>query len=354
MTGRYGNRRGGRGGRGRGRTSSTKPVYTKKTVEDYFFYVGSSKQASDYEITNEFVVNHIKKTFDRGNDVSEALRTLVRPDTDAWKPTLKMSVDSDTNIKQREDKQFEMECKAELDQAMKRKRAFEDNTFKAHAPLWERCNKAMQNKIASRSDCESSVFNDPVALLQAIKEHLLNCQDTRHEMSIVADAFRSVFNSKQKEVESLQDCTRHFKTSMETLKSHLGGPIILEKHAITVKDFDASTVTTNVALKDRLTKEASECLFACLYLENSDQGKCGTIMKNLNSQKSLGNDQYPRTIVETNNVLSNHKFDVIKKKQENNNTHHQRANPHKNKEKDEESTPLSFAQMEGLLWQTRT
>jgi hypothetical protein len=61
MTGRYGNRRGGRGGRGRGRTSSTKPAYTKKTVEDYFFYVGSSKQASDYEITNEFVVNHIKK-----------------------------------------------------------------------------------------------------------------------------------------------------------------------------------------------------------------------------------------------------------------------------------------------------
>jgi hypothetical protein len=35
-------------------------------VEDYFFYVGSSKEASDYEITAEFVVNHIKKTFDCG------------------------------------------------------------------------------------------------------------------------------------------------------------------------------------------------------------------------------------------------------------------------------------------------
>jgi hypothetical protein len=83
-----------------------------------------------------------------------------------------MSVDADADVKQQEDKQFEMEHKAELDQAMKHRRAFEDNTFKAHALSWERCNKAVQNKIASRSDHESSVFNDPVALLQATKEHM--------------------------------------------------------------------------------------------------------------------------------------------------------------------------------------
>ena len=90
--GRYGNRTRGRGGRGRGRassTSSSKPSATKKTVEDYFFYVGSSKQASDFEITAEFVLNHIKKTFERGKDVAEALRTLVKTDTEVWKPTLK-------------------------------------------------------------------------------------------------------------------------------------------------------------------------------------------------------------------------------------------------------------------------
>jgi hypothetical protein len=343
MSGRYGNRSAGRGG------SIGKPSYIKKTVEDYYFYVGSSKQASDYEITAEFVVNHIKKTFDRGNDISEALRTLVRPDTDTWKPTLKMSVDTDTSVKQREDKQFEMEYKAELDQAMKRRRAFEDNTFKAYALLWERCNKAMQNKIASRSDYESSVFNDPIVLLQAIKEHSLNYQDTRYEMSIIADAFRSVFNSKQKEAESLQDYTRRFKTSMEILKSHLGGPIILEKYITTMDGYDASTIAINDALKDKLTKKSSECLFAYLYLENSDQGKYGTIIQNLNSQKSLGNDQYPRTIVETNNVLSSHRFDPIKRQEQDQRQQHQKT-ANKNKDEDDDSTPLSFAQMEGKCY----
>jgi hypothetical protein len=99
MTGRFGNRRGGRDGRGRGRGSST-TTKTKKTVEEYFFYVGSSKQASDYEITAEFVVNHIKKTFDRGNDIAEALRTLVKANTSLWKPTLLMSTETDAPVKE--------------------------------------------------------------------------------------------------------------------------------------------------------------------------------------------------------------------------------------------------------------
>jgi hypothetical protein len=170
--------------------------------------VGSIKQASDYEITAEFVVNHIKKTFDRCNDIAEALRMLVKANTSLWKPTLLVSTETDAPVKEREDKRFVMEYKAELDESMRRKRTYEDNTFKVYALLWERCAKAMQNKIASRSDYDSVVYNDPIALLRAIKEHSLNYQETRYEMSIISDAFRSVFTPKQKEVESLQDYTR--------------------------------------------------------------------------------------------------------------------------------------------------
>jgi hypothetical protein len=96
---------------------------------------------------------------------------------------------------------------------------YEDNTFKAYALLWERCAKAMQSKIGSRSDYDTTVYNDPIQLLRAIKEHSLNYQETRYEMSIILDAFRAVFNSKQKESESLQDYTRRFKTSTEILES---------------------------------------------------------------------------------------------------------------------------------------
>ena len=33
-----------------------------------------------------------------------------------------------------------------------------------------------------------------------------------------------------------------------------------------------------------------------LYLVNSDQAKCGSLIKQLASQYSLGNDQYPKSV----------------------------------------------------------
>jgi hypothetical protein len=56
-------------------------------------------------------------------------------------------------------------------------------------------------------------------------------------------------------------------------------------------------------------KEASESLMAFFYLENSDKSKYGSLITGLLSQYSLGQDQYPKTIVDANNVLSNHCFD---------------------------------------------
>jgi hypothetical protein len=116
----------------------------------------------------------------------------VKADTDTWKPTLRTSASAEEAIEVRENKQFGMEYKAELDEAMKRKRTYENNMFKAYALLWERCAKAMQDKIASRSYYNNIVYNDPIALLCAIKEHSLDYRDTRYEMSIISDEFRSL------------------------------------------------------------------------------------------------------------------------------------------------------------------
>jgi hypothetical protein len=82
-------RHGGRGGRGyrnkssNGRGNRTnnkdfKATNKKKTLEDYYFYVGSAKQASNYESAAYFIINHIKKEYDRGRDIAEPLRELKK------------------------------------------------------------------------------------------------------------------------------------------------------------------------------------------------------------------------------------------------------------------------------------
>ena len=80
--GRQADRRGGRGGRGWAYKKDNKKTYDKKkkTLEDYYFYVGSDKQASNFESTYKFMVNYIKRTYTRGNDVAESLRKLEAPD----------------------------------------------------------------------------------------------------------------------------------------------------------------------------------------------------------------------------------------------------------------------------------
>jgi hypothetical protein len=64
----------------------------KKSVNDYNYYLGSAKQASDYETTTKFLINYIVKTFDYGNDIGQALRDFEYPNPGSWKPTMRQSV----------------------------------------------------------------------------------------------------------------------------------------------------------------------------------------------------------------------------------------------------------------------
>ena len=55
----------------------------KKSLEEYIFYTGTNKQASDFELTHKYILNHIKKTYDYVHDVSESLRTQIKIDVNS-------------------------------------------------------------------------------------------------------------------------------------------------------------------------------------------------------------------------------------------------------------------------------
>eukprot|EP00957_Ditylum_brightwellii_P192760 14677539-Ditylum_brightwellii.AAC.1 len=70
-----------------------------------------------------------------------------------------------------------MKFKAELDEAMRRKHSYKGNFIKVYALLWEWCSKSMQNKLKERTDFQSSVYNNSINLLRAIKQYLQDFQD---------------------------------------------------------------------------------------------------------------------------------------------------------------------------------
>jgi hypothetical protein len=50
---------------------------SKKCLSDYIFYRRSSKQAADFKTTNAYIINHIKKMFNFGNNIGTSLETTL-------------------------------------------------------------------------------------------------------------------------------------------------------------------------------------------------------------------------------------------------------------------------------------
>ena len=315
-------------GRGNGKP---KP-YPKKSLEDYVFYLGSLKHASDYETTAEYLINHIQETYDYGEDIAESLYTLKDVDLSIYKPKMQVSVNKDDKKREAEDKQYEIEFTEHFARYNRRVEAYSLNQSKAFSFLIEHCSKGMKEKIQARSDYVTKIKNKPRELLKAIKQHALNFEETRYDMAIVHDAFKTMFSTVQKEGESLQDYTKRFKVAKEVLESHIGGPLILSKIAKSMPNYKDSD-----AKRTLCEKSAYERYMAYVYLKNADQGKYGSILTGLSTQKSLGNDQYPKTISDATSVLNNHPFDNYKNKIAS------KSQEAKSKAGDEE-VKLSFAQ----------
>jgi hypothetical protein len=158
-------------------------------LSDSIYYLGSAKQAADYKTTTDFLINHIKKTFNFGNDIGTAQEDLEEYNMDQHWPQLRTSGNTDEEEKELTNKQYEIEFKTELNGFMKRKQNLEANTTKAYAFLWEqKYAKAMQNKIESNSNFESTIKGNPIKLLKMIKQHALNYHEHRYEMAIILES----------------------------------------------------------------------------------------------------------------------------------------------------------------------
>ena len=105
-TGRGRNRRshGGRGGKGYFNNNNKKSTRTK-TINDYIYHVGSATQASDYESTTEFLINHIKKTYEYGSDISTALKTLTPWNEVPLRPRLRVCISKPDDFADAESKE---------------------------------------------------------------------------------------------------------------------------------------------------------------------------------------------------------------------------------------------------------
>jgi hypothetical protein len=110
----------------------------------YIYYLGSAKQAADYETTTDFIKN-----------IATALDTLEAYDMVQHRPTLEkedkitLQMDDEREVF---NKQHKMEFKAEYDAFMKRRQYYESSIIKAYALIWEKCANGTQGKIEANEN----------------------------------------------------------------------------------------------------------------------------------------------------------------------------------------------------------
>jgi hypothetical protein len=272
-SGRNGRGRSGGRGRGNGGRFTSKQPKPKLKLEDHVYYIGTSKQATDYETNTQFIINHIKKTYEKGGeDIAEALEDLEHINLKSQAPKLQSSTATDPAVNERENKQYEIDYKEDKARHTSRVETYKSNKTRAYGLIWERCHTNMKNQIEERDDFKTVIRNDPVELLKAIKQHALNYQEHRYDMAIIADSMKTWINCKQRDGESLTAFTKRYRTATEVMESHIGGPIPIPKFVEKMDGYDKDDADK----VQKLVKVAFEQLSSYVYMDNSDQSKYGS------------------------------------------------------------------------------
>ena len=323
----------------------------RSKLSDYIYMIGSSKAASDYSVITDYLINHIRKTFTNGEDIVRALEERAEIDLMQEMPQLIQSASDNPAVIAQEEKQYAVLYQAEISDFVKRKSTYKANRSNAYGLLVAQCSKALVQKLETRTDWATSIKNNPINLLNAIEEHSLTYKENKYEASIVIDSLESFIKTKQRDDEDLVDFTRRFKSARDVMESHMGSPMVCVKMLESDPAFVKGTTSSHSICRDN----AAAKIYSLLFLRNVDQLKYGSVLKGLEAQFSLGQDQYPKTLVGAIGVLSDHPFDqgyaeARRKKKEKERTKKDRNTS--NKKEEEAGTPeeMTFAQLEGACY----
>ena len=145
MTGRTSTWHGGRGGLGSrtgSRSTNTKSNTSKligqEMLNDYMYAIGTANQAGEYNKITNYLILHIRKTYENGRDIANAIENQKPFNFNSSAPKLKISttvVTMDTTSTEKleikhENDQYRIEYEAELQLHLKQKSYYHTNMGK--------------------------------------------------------------------------------------------------------------------------------------------------------------------------------------------------------------------------------
>ena len=129
-------------------------------------------------------------------------------------------------------------------------------------------------------------------LLQEISSKMYDPVRARYEYASIPERFKMLLTMKQQDDKDLTTYTKRFKQASDNFTAVMGEGV-LDNY---VKRTDEYVNATS------MNKQAHSKWVTFIYMDNIDKSKYGTLMNNLRSQYSLGNNQYPTMLGAGNDV----------------------------------------------------
>ena len=219
----------------KGNKSSNREKFHRESedLKGKIYFMGWAKQAGNYNITTDAILQYIQQTLDQGVLVAQALGagedidfTNMTPDPiDLPESASQQQKDIATKILDQKIQKF-----------VNAQEGYVNSKLKAYTIILGQCDKNIRSKLESRTDWDNKIINNPIKLLTAIKEITFKYQDNKYPFESIYYCIKNVFFMKQSEEESLSEYAKRFKNAVDILKAQ-SGPIIMREHMVQLPNF---------------------------------------------------------------------------------------------------------------------
>ena len=200
---------------------------------------------------------------------------------------------------------LDMVYKVELNKFYDRKSALKANVPKCYSIIFgEYCTHTMQLRIEALPNFESTIKNDPIELIKAIRILMHEPTRAKYHFSTMTEVVLRFLTMTQHEKESLIDFVKRFKQQRDVLKTYCGEDVL---HTF-IEGLPAYQASGDANEQQKMKDDSFEQWCAFMLIRNANSSKYGSLVTGMVSQFSMNHNQYPTTIKGATDILVNHKF----------------------------------------------
>jgi len=234
---------------------------------------------ASYATTKDAIEQKIQSEWKQGGyDIAKSLRDLEMIPIEDHRPERDLSkLDADKG-KAEEPSGIDIRDQEELRRCPDRVQTLKDGMNQAYSLMFSACcSKLMQGGHEALPDFEQSIRNDPIGLLKAIKNCMVESVRAQCALISMTESLIRLVNIKMCDQEPPVEHVKLFKEHRDVMVSHLGKDLLDYHTTQTQAHKDADTVK-DTAAKKKLKIRAWDQWMACLMMKGSDYPRCGSLL----------------------------------------------------------------------------